>query len=232
MKMAKVFVISIVVLLFAVAAWSQCPWPGEYSTTDGTLLGGRSSEAWCSGVGPGQIGNTENAMSWDPVSGLLGTQWMAWGMSIAEDPLLIYDGVDGNGNGVRVWQTTYEGGQFWLAGGGYFGPGSDPFDGQIYNFEVTATQTFSGGSMVGLTSNISFEGTFNGCDNCILEYVITNAMLVWYTGMGPPMPDDYPDFLCGAVAGELFDVCCIDLLIRCGVGVEETTWGAIKSLYK
>lgn len=230
MKLAKMLVIGFCVLLLAVPVWSQCPAPGTYSTTDETILGGRSSEAWCSGVGPGQVGNTENAQSWDPDTGELGGQWKVWGMSIAAVPLCIYDGVNESGNGIMVWQTFYEGGQFELAAG-YFGPGSDPFDGVVYDFEVTATQTFVGGEMVGLSSNISFNGSFDDCPNCVLEYVITNAMLVWYTGAGP-MPPDYPEFLCGAVAGEFFDVCCIDAVIRCGTGVEESTWGAIKNLYK
>ena len=230
MKMAKVFAVGLCVLLLAVPAWSQCPVPGEYSTTNGKILGGRSSEAWCSGVGPGQVGNTENAQSWNPDTGELGGQWRVWGMSIAAEPERIYNGVNEDGDGIMVWQTYYEGGQFWFAAG-FFEPGSDPFDGQVYDFEVTATQTFVGGDMVGLSSNISFNGMFDDCPNCVLEYVITNALLVWYTGAGP-MPPDYPEFLCGSPAGEFFDVCCIKANILCGTGVEETTWGAIKSLYK
>ncbi len=47
---------------------------------NGTILGGRASDAWCTGVGPGRPGNTESAMSWDGTN--LGAQWRIWGMTI------------------------------------------------------------------------------------------------------------------------------------------------------
>jgi hypothetical protein len=69
--------------------------------------------------------------------------------------------------------------------------------------------SYSGGQPVGATSNIFFTGVFDGCPEQTLEYVITNAMLVWRSDSGAPRPDNFPDLLCGANGGELFEVCCI-----------------------
>lgn len=67
--------------LLAVPTLAQCPdATGIWSTTTGTMLGGRASEAWCTLADGGVPGNTQNAMSWDAVN--LGTQWRAWGMAI------------------------------------------------------------------------------------------------------------------------------------------------------
>ncbi|MCX5752176.1 MAG: hypothetical protein NTW97_00880 [Candidatus Krumholzibacteria bacterium] len=64
----------------AFAANPNAPKDGVYSTSNGTVLGGHASEAWCTGVGPGRVGNMESAMSWDGAN--LGTQWKVWGMAI------------------------------------------------------------------------------------------------------------------------------------------------------
>ena len=55
--------LSVVILLLsmATAAWAVCPNAvGTFSYLNGTLLGGRVSEAWCNGAA-GQPGNTEDA---------------------------------------------------------------------------------------------------------------------------------------------------------------------------
>ena len=85
---------------------------------------------------------------------------------------------------------------------------------------------------MGATSNVFFTGIFDGCPGFVLEYVITNAMLVWRSDSGAPRPGNYPDMLCGAAGGELFDVCCITATIGESVATEESSWGSIKELYK
>ncbi len=231
MRYVWMLILATLAVLFAVGSHAQCPVPGTYSTYTTTVLPGRASEAWCGDVGPGVPGNTEDALSWDGVA--LGGQWRAWGMYIDETGA-VESGrdMDGFGNGWIDYETGYLGGQFWLTKDHTWGDGITDPTGTITYYNVGTRVTYIGGLPVGATSNVTFRGVFNGCPDCVLEYVITNAMQVWRSDSGIPRPDDYPDFLCGASSGELFDVCCITACIRGNVANEEKSWGAIKSLYR
>ena len=232
--MKKLLLMVAVGVLLAGSASAQCPHTvGIFSSTGGgPVLDGRVSEAWCSGY-PGQPGNTENALSWDGAT--LGTQWHVWGMAIdASGAILISDTVNPYGYGTRTYQTFYDGGQFSLAGTGPWGDGYNDVTGTITSYIVVTTMTFVGGQVVGVTSNVSFNGYFSECpdaNGCIIEFGIANATRVWMSGQGT-MPANYPGFLCGASLGELFDACCITISIQCQVATDESTWGALKGLYR
>ena len=236
MKTLQMIILLTAMALLALPAWSQCPdATGLWTTTDGSMLGGRASEAWCTAAAQygGVPGNTQNAMSWDGVS--LGTQWRAWGMAIdANGATLVADNVVG-GNGTRTYQTFYDGGQFWLAGGHTWGDGINDLNGVLDFFQVDATITYIGGNAVGATSNISFTGNFVDCpayQNCVVQFGITNAMQVWSAHSGQAMPADYPALLCDATGGEAFEVCCITISIDCAVPAESETWSGIKAMYR
>lgn len=238
MRYLSRMLVAAALLILAGAAWAQCPSAiGSWSTYDGTMIGGRASEAWCGAYGnpvmPGQTGNTENAMSWDGM--VLGGQWRVWGMEIdAAGAMLLNDSVVG-GEGTRTYLTNYDGGTYWLSKDHTWGDGLVDLVGSVHDYQVIATVTYEGGVAVGATSNISFNGTFDNCpqmNECELRFAIANAMLVWRTGMDMAMPADYPDFLCGANGGELFEVCCITIDIFCTVDDADATWGAVKSLYR
>ncbi len=221
-------------MLIAGAAYAVCahaPLQGSYSTTNGSMIGGRVSEAFCSGVGPGQPGNMQNAMSWNGAA--LGTQWTVSGMTIdAAGAVLKKDAVDGSGFGYRDYVTNYTGGTFWLSGAGAWGDGLGDFTGTITYYNVSTRISFMGGMPIGATSNISFRGAFADCAYCFIDYAVANSMLMWTTGDGA-MPANYPPFLCSANAGELHDVCCVTMHILCDVtATEDSAWGAIKSLYR
>ncbi len=231
MKYVRILILVALAVQFASGSLAQCPVPGIYSTLTSTVLPGRSSEAWCGDVGPGVPGNTDNAMSWDGVT--LGGQWRAWGMYI-DGAGAIETGrdMDGFGNGWIDYEINYLGGQFWLSKDHAWGDGITDPTGTITYCNVGTRVTYIEGNLVGATSNVTLRGVFTGCPDCVLEYVITNAMLVWRSDSGLPRPDDYPDFLCGASSGELYEVCCITAFIRGNVANEEKSWGAIKSLYR
>jgi hypothetical protein len=193
---------------------AACPIPGTYSTTLGNVDPGRVSESWCTGAA-GQPGNMQNAMSWDGAA--LGAQWHVWGMTIdAMGAVEIGNTVDGSGNGTITYQTGYDGGQFWLSGANVWSPGGD-LVGLVQDYVVVATVTVIGGTPVGLTSNVSFHGTFDACGNdCIIEFAIANAIRI---GQGDMLPADYP-------------ACCINVSIDCAVDADSATWGSIKGLYR
>lgn len=234
MKLLKMALVMSLVLLVATYAFAGCPHKpkdGIYSTNTGALIGGRVSEAYCTGVGPGVPGNMQNAMSWNGAA--LGTQWKIWGMAI-DGAGAVETGrfFDAYGNGWIDYVTNYTGGQFWLSGAGAWGDGLGDFSGAITYYNVGAKVSYVGWQQIGVTANISFTGVFNECDWCFIDYGIANSILVWKTGM-PAMPANYPPFLCGANGGELHDVCCVTFSIFCDITpTEETTWGAIKGLYR
>ena len=235
MKLGKGIVALSIMILLASAAHSACPNPpkdGTYTTSNGTILSGRASESWCSGVGPGQVGNTEYAMSWDGTS--LGTQWKVWGMAIDQNGAVeTARHFDASGWGWIDYNTNYAGGQFWLSGDHIWGDGSADFTGVLTYYNVSARVNYVGWQPVGVTSNIILTGVFDGCSSCRIEYAISNAMLVWQTGYPAAMPADYPPFLCSATSGELFTACCIIAKIHCTpVATEDSTWGGIKALYQ
>ncbi len=150
-------------VLFTLVAGSSlaaCPdvlgiWSSNPETNpDYALLNGRISEGWCNGA-PGAPGNTQNAMSWDGAT--LGTDWMIWGMTInAGGPVLVFDGVSG-GNGVRIYQTAYDGGEFILDGSGEWTSGDVDLNGTIHDYLVVTTVTYSGGAVVAAVSNITLH---------------------------------------------------------------------------
>jgi hypothetical protein len=85
---------------------------------------------------------------------------------------------------------------------------------------------------VGVTSNITIVGVFNACELCSIE-IAANSMRLWKTGDAAAMPAGYPPFLCGANSGELHYSCCLTATIMCNVtGTEESTWGAVKEMYR
>ena len=208
------------------------PNPGAYTTTDGGMLPGRASEAFCSSPFHGGVpGNQQNAQSWD--GSTLGTEWKVYGMTIdAAGAVELLNTVNALGNGMIVYGTDYDGGVFWLSGAHAWGDGSTGMYGTVDNYQVTATLSVVGGVVTSVASNVYFTGVFDDCPVCYFEFVISNALRVWVGDEGS-QPADYPAFFCeGAPGGELFDVCCIDLVIDCGVGTEESSWGAIKQLHK
>jgi len=154
MKLVRIFPVCALFLLLAAYAWCDCiegHWPvvGVYQTTNGTILAGRASEAWCTDPSPGIPGNTENAMSWDGAT--LGAQWKVWGQAIdSTGPVLVYSNVDEYGNGYNDYVTNYVGGQFWLSKNHIWGDGTTDYTGTLTSYNVSARVTLFGGQIAGV----------------------------------------------------------------------------------
>ncbi len=226
-----IFAIAMILAVPAMAACPDQPKDGVYSTSNGTMIGGRASEAWCAG-GPGRPGDAENAMSWDGAN--LGSQWTMWGMTIdASGAVETGRHIDANGNGWIDYQTNYTGGQFWMSGSHIWGNGTGDFTGTVTYYNVGARVNYLRGAAIGVTSNVYLTGTFDNCPDCSIEYAISNALSVWQTGAPGTMPGNYPAFLCGATQGELYDVCCAVMKVYCNmIATKTSTWGMIKELYR
>ena len=236
MSKVNILVVALVGLL-ASSALGACPdligiWSSNPETNpDYPLLNGRYSEAWCSGVGPLVAGNTINAMSFDGAT--LGLEWRMEGMSIdAAGTTLVFDGVSG-GNGVRIYQTAYNGGTFWLGGDGVWTFGDVELNGVIADFQIVSTQYIVGGQITAVVCNITFNGIFDDCGNdCVIEFAIANAAQVWQTGSNDPMPANYPGFLCSANSGELYTTSDITIGINCAVSAENQNWSSVKETFR
>ena len=234
MKLWKIGIVFTLTIIMATSAFGVCvnaPKGGIYTTENGTCLGGRFSEAWCSGLGAGRPGNTENGLSWNGAS--LGTQWMLWGMTVdASGAVETARYFNAAGTGWINYVTNYTGGQFWLSRNGLWGYGTVDYTGVVDYYNISARVNYVAWQPVGVTSNITMEGTFDECPNCTLS-IMGNGLLIWQTGYQTPMPANYPPFLCNATTGELFEACCPVIEIYCEpVSTESSTWGGIKALYR
>ena len=242
MKLLRMFPMMILAIVTAVsltgAAFAQThpcgdgalPYEGSWTTTAGTLLEGRISEAWCySPFSPGQPGNTLNALS---INGSLGSQWRVSGMSIdAAGRVEVGRDVNGAGFGWIDYVSNYEGGRFWLVGSNSWSDGTD-LEGDVTICNVSSRVTLVNFVSVAMVSNITIVGIFDLCPMCSIE-IAANSQRLWMTGDAAAMPTDYPDFLCGANGGEMHYSCCINAEIICSVtGTRESTWGAIKEMYR
>lgn len=223
-------------LLAAVGAQAGAPVQGTYYSFDypgGSFNPGHFSESWAGTGGQGAIGNTVNAQSWN--GAVLGAEWMLWCPSIQTPPVLVADTRDGNGTGEVTWRTVYSGGHFFL---GEPGPwGDEDYNGDLANFIVTTTYQFVFGDLLGIRSNVVSWGQIDGYTNC-MEYTINNAAFFGTTDMGP-LPAGYPPFLdeyCNTGMwsrggwGSVTEV-AIRIKGECGIAVEPSTWGRVKSLY-
>jgi hypothetical protein len=144
---------------------------------------------------------------------------------------------DENNSGWIDYVTNYTGGKFWLSGAHFGPPGSVDFEGVITYFNVSTRVSYLYGNPTGATSSVTFNGWMTEtCECCYIEFAIANAMRVWIEGQGT-MPANYPPFICDedktpGTTGELFDACCITASISCPNSNEESSWGAIKEMYK
>jgi hypothetical protein len=203
----------------------------------GQVLTGRFSESWVDPGSHGQLDNTINAQSYDPTFGL-GSQWEMWCASIALPPILVSDTRDVNGTGEVTWRTEYSGGQFWFSADGPWGDGSEDYTGVIDIFTATTTYLFVDGDVLGIRSNIVTSGQFDNFSDCF-EYTINNTAFFGDTDTVGPLPLDFPEFVDNNCQegtrtrggwGSVTEI-ALRILGECTVATEETTWGAVKSLY-
>ena len=232
MRLVTAFIMVLAMTGLALAAcpdlngiWSNVP---DSNPEYHSILEGRLSDAWCGGV-PGESGNMMDVQSWDDSA--LGLEWKFWGMTVdAAGGTMVYDGVTG-GNGIRITEYGFDGGQFWLSGDGLWTDGDVELTGAVLDYTVIRTETFVGGEIVAAVSNITFEGTFDDCDSCHL-YATANSNLVWRSGYAWAMPAGYPGFLCGD-GGELGEFYDMTVGIECeGTATAPRSWSGIKTLYR
>ena len=219
-------------LLVPTIALAGAPATGTYTSTDigGLMLNGRFSESFVGG-GPGQLGNTIHAQSFNGAA--LGTEWSLSCVSIESDPVLQSDTRDGSGTGNVTYVTDYDDGVFFLDRTGPWGDGTEDYTGVIFTFQNTSTNQYVLGNLVGIVSNVTIYGMFDGYADC-MEFVISNSATI---GSYPTdLPADFPAYMdpnCGFTpqAGGWGTVPSITLTItgNCSVESETNSFGTLKS---
>lgn len=236
----KKALLSFLFVLAAVPALAGPPQNGIYFSTDmgGQMLPGRFSESWVDPGSHGQVGNTLNAESYDPVFGLA-SQWRVYCASIAFPPSLIGDTRDANGTGEVTYQTEYTGGRFWMSKNGPWGDGSEDYTGVVGVFRISTTYMYVANQLLGIRSNVTTSGNFDGYDDCF-EYTINNAAFYGDSDLVGPLPAGFPAYMDSScqtgtrTRGGWGSVTEIALRIHgeCTVPTQDSTWGAVKALYQ
>jgi len=180
-----------------------------------------------------EVGNDVNSQSWD--GSVLGSQWIVFGMAIDYDGGVLVDSdIDENGNGWEDWLINYEGGEFWFSKDHSWGDGISDLHGLVDMYHSFVTVTYVDGYLVGQTANISWNGRFLDCpemNDCVVNFVIANSILIWRSDWGLPRPANYPGMLCSEGLGELHDMCCITMSLDCAIATKLITWSALRAAF-
>lgn len=222
-------------VILTVPAFAGPPLVGSYKSTLGDMLTGTYSETW--NGGKLSVNNTINEASYDGVN--LGTEWKWSCAYIAAAPSLVYDGVDANGNGNRIWNVVYTGGSAWLSQTGPWGNGED-YNLMVDTWNATVTETYSNFVEVGTVKTVNATATFVGFPETCIVLALSNLEK---HGDGATLPPPgvlaYPDFIDGANCntaagpgewGEVDDITYS--ILGCTVGTQDKSWGSVKALYR
>jgi hypothetical protein len=237
MRRSAIAASALLILLLAGTALAGPPLSGAYKSVDigGPVYVGRYTEGWAAGGGAIFAGATLNAESWDGAT--LGAQWKYWCGTQVSNSILLINTVDVNGNGNRTYMSTFVGGYIWLSGSGPWANGDPDYPGVIDNYAEFETITYQNWVPISAVTNVQAMAHFNNYPALCMTFYIGNGSRVATTDLGDPIPPNYPAFLDPACSptetlGACWDFFTITLtLTNCAVGTEQSTWGAIKSIY-
>lgn len=218
--------------LGAISAFAGPPLAGTYKSTNGDFHEGREGSSWSVGGGFLTAGGTLHGESWD--GSTLGGDWKILCPTVTKVSLVL-DLVSG-GNGQRIYEFDYTGGIVELSGSGPWGNGDPSYTGIITNYTEFRTVQYSGGVMVGSVSNHSVTANLQGYSQTCMTWGIGNG--VWLGESPDPLPANYPDWrnsscTSGPTTGHWGDLRDLTISINaCTVSTEQSTWGAVKSMYR
>lgn len=230
-------IFAVLTLLLAGTSLAGPPLVGSYNSVDngGPVYVGHYTEGWDASGSAIKAGTTLNAESWD--GAVLGTQWRYWCSTESADAFLWVDNIDAQGNGQRVYLKTFSGGYIWLSGTGPWANGDPQYTGVITHYNETETVQYVNWVPIGAVTSVNAKATFDNYALCMTFY-IGNGYRIGTTDLGDVKPAGYPDFLdpgCSATRtlGAWWDFDDVILTINgdCTVATQESTWGAVKSLY-
>jgi len=190
------FAVAMVVVALVSLTAEAGPIIGYYeSEFTGQILEGRWSESYVGG-GPGQLGDEVHAASWNGAA--LGTQWELIGAAIDAPPTKLLDTVDGNGNGIIIWFTTYSGGVLDLTDQGPWwnpadSPGATEYTVNLTGYSHTTQNTYRNGQVVASATIVDMEGVFPDYPGCTVDFIVAQAIPAGLLAPDEPMPWGYPE---------------------------------------
>jgi len=237
MKFFGIAFLAFLILLPAGMTLAGPPLTGDYDSVDmgGPVFVGRYTEGWDAGGGAVLTGTTLNAESWS--GSALGTQWRYWCSTEAGDAVMLTNTVNANGNGNRTYMKTFSGGYIWLSGTGPWANGDPEYTGVIDSYYEFETIQYSNWLPIAAISNVQAIAHFDNYPEQCMTFYIGNGARIATTEIGEILPADYPDLLdpnCDPTRteGAAWDFFNVTLSITgCQTSTEESTWGAIKSIY-
>jgi hypothetical protein len=227
----KAVILFAILMASSVPALAGEPLDGVYKSSLGDFDEGRES-SWWSFDGYVSNLNTMHAESWDGAT--LGGDWKVMCPFIV-GVNLIDDTVDGAGNGHRIYLLTYSGGFVELGGAGPWGNGDPSYTAWIVQQTEVRTIQYIANDMVASVSDHRIWGKFPPAGTKCATLGIGNG--VWL-GSGSSAPAGYPSFrdpncFVRDRAGSWSDIRDLTITIQgCVVSTAETTWGAVKSMYR
>ena len=230
-------VLGSLLMLLAGASLAGPPLDGAYKSVDqgGPVYVGRYTEAWSTGGGALLVGTTLNAQSWD--GSALGTQWQYWCSTEWADAVLLVNTVNSSGNGNRTYMKTFSHGYIWLSGTGPWANGDPSYPGVIDHYVEFETITYQSWVPIAAITNVQASAHFDAYPSLCMSFYIGNGSRIATTELGNPVPANYPPFIdpsCNPTRtlGASWDFFTITLsIVDCNIGTEESSWGAIKSLF-
>jgi hypothetical protein len=238
-RIATSLLILVALGILAAAAYAGPPLPGDYKSTDvgGTLPAGRYTEGWDAGGSALGVGTTQNCASWNGAA--LGTVWQyTCGTQLAPSAL-IANTVNAQGNGYKIYASTYVGGTFWLSGTGPWANGDAAYPGAFDSYVEYETVLYSNWVPYHAITNVSASAHFDNYPADCMGFSIGNGARIGTTDLGNVMPANYPAMLdasCNATRslGAWWDFLSLGITITsdCVVKVTPSTWGAVKAIYR
>jgi hypothetical protein len=239
MKLTAITLLALVALgTLAAVAFAAAPLPGNYQSTDigGTIPPGRYTEGWAPGGGGLLTGAVHNAMSWDGTA--LGTAWKyTCGVQTAP-AVLIMNTVNALGYGQKTYACTFVGGRVWLSGSGPWANGDPMYEGPIDSYVEYESIQYAAWQPVAAVTNVNAMAHWDNYPLDCMVFSVANGSRVGDTNLGGSPPANYPPFLatdCSPtmVNGAWWNMNSMTLSISsCVTGTKNSTWGAIKSIYR
>jgi hypothetical protein len=228
-----VSVMTVVLIAGASVAFAGPPASGTYKSSLGQFDEGTEASYW-----PGlntflSTGNVLFAQSRDG-SGFT-SDWVI-GCPVVVSVNLENDYTVG-GTGQKEYKLIYNGGYVTLGGPGMPWDGGDAsYTGVVTTYEEFRTILYVAGSMVGSVSDHSVKAAIQGYNDTCVAWGVGNG--VWRGNTPTAKPAAYPSFhdancnVAGAT-GHWSDTRDLTISVSgCSVAVEQSTWGAVKSLYR
>lgn len=238
-----VSIVTVVLVMGAAAVYAGPPIAGTYKSTNFDFDEGTATTGWTGG-GYFAAGNVIFARS--SSGGVFTNDWQVNCAAVASAVLIV---PKFGANGQEIWQITYAPGTgVQLGGPGNPWDGGDAtYVGVIDAYTEIRTVQYVSNKIVGAVSDHAISAHLVGYPESCVAWAIGNGVLrggttnalFTYPTLQSVKPADYPDFP-GAGCffnttgpGHWDDIRDLTLSITgCAVKTEQSTWGAVKSMYR